>query len=213
MTQPSRTSEVLQPTVAAQRRNRCECGRGEARHQPRRAGRTDLAVEGPDEHWHQQRLGHAALAELPLVGETEEDLEEVASIEGGREGPDVMGLGVGRVPEAVVHCRRDGHRLARSRPELLSVDPERELARDNLEPAHLLGMGVVRLLLFARWAPALDPQGLTPPWGDGMVAPIGVDEAHPLSGALVDDERLVHAGLLGSYRHETWARVRTGPRG
>jgi hypothetical protein len=69
-----------------------------------------------------------------------------------------MGLGVGRVPEAVVHCRRDGHRLARSRPELLPVDPERELARDDLEPACLLGMGVVRLSLLARRAPALDPQ-------------------------------------------------------
>src|SRR5450759_4003300 len=195
--------EVGRVPVAAQRGDRRERGDGESRHWPGRTRGTDLPAKGPEEDRQVERLRHAALAELPLVGETEEDLEEVASIEGGLEGPDVVGLGVGRVPEAVVYCRRDGHRLARSRPELLPVDPERELARDDLEPAHLLGMGVVRLPLFARWAPALDPQGLTPPWGVGVVAPIGVDEAHPLSGALVDDERLVHAGLLGSYRHDT----------
>jgi hypothetical protein len=134
-----------------------------------------------------KRLRHSAFAKLAFVGQTKENLEEAACVEGGLEGPDVVGLGVSRVPEAMVRSCRDRDRLARSRPELLPVDPERKLARDDLEPAHLLGMGVVGLPLIARWAPTLDPQGLTGPRRDGMAALLGVDEAHSLSGALVDD--------------------------
>src|SRR5436305_2100400 len=135
--------EVVRVAVPAQRGNRPERGDGEARHGPRRARGADLAAEGPEEDRQVERLRHPALAELPLVGKTEEDLEEAARVERGREGPDVVRVAVGRVPEAMVRTGRDRHRLARSRPELPAVDPERELARDDLEPARLLGMGVV----------------------------------------------------------------------
>src|SRR4051794_6295401 len=186
--------EVGRVAVAAERGNRTERGDGEARHRPRRARGPDLTSEGPEQDRKVERLRHSALAELVLVRKTEEDLEEAARVECRHEGPDVVRLAVGRVPEAMVRTRRDRDRLAGSRPELLAVDPERELARDDLEPARLLGMGVVGLPLVARRAPALDPQGLTLLRGERIVARTEVVEAHPLAGAAVDDKRLVHAG-------------------
>src|SRR6185312_10299239 len=137
-----RSLRLIRRLVAEEAADRSAEGEAEALEPGRRERQPDVVEVVPGDDGEPQRVRHALLRDLAVLGEREHRLDQLLEAERGRDLADEVRRLVPDVAELVRRSRRDEHAVAGLRDELPLAEPELELAGEDLESLLLPRMDV-----------------------------------------------------------------------